>query len=838
MSVMIARFDGVRDVSAGKSHRVTWPELVSRLGKFEYHENKKAVGGWSPAIFRPFCECGEEECPGDRGHRINQNVLEVYALTFDLDKTFEGTPLDQMSADAALQRLDDLGLRYVVHTTHSHAPPAHVSLRVVVALTRPVSGHEWERFWTIAVGHIGIHVEQACRNLGRFWFLPSAKPGTDGWSRTHDGVPLDVDALVAAATAQVAQVAQANANRPHQTTEHREAAFDRSAFRALIQRHDPSAKERQRRDRIAYDIECPWEGEHSSSSPRDTVVSFTDDDVPNFSCLHGHCKNRHWQDFRAFLDPEYAAWRANGFKATEEWKEKRARERTQERAQERKRRPSTVTSPNPTDDISQRRERKAQPTPALVHVHAGLGPRGGYRLTDLGNARRFADAQADRLRYVRAWNRWLAWDGKRWNRDEVGSEITAAKHVVAQLYSNASASAQRAAQAVANATITSAPTEDLDELTKWAAKSTTRARIEGMVSLAQSEPEIAASSTIWDQDAWLLNVANGTIDLRSGEIREHRQSDMITMLAPVDYDPEAVCPRWEQFLARVQPDEQSRTWIQRYLGYAITGDVREQCLSFFYGGGSNGKSVLLDVVLDILGGYGLRAAPDLVLAKHGEAHPTELADLEGKRFVVCSEIEQGRGWAESLIKRITGDQTITARRMRQDFYTFPATHKLVVAANTRPVVRGTDHGIWRRMRLVPWLVRIPDVEQNKSLPDELLQQEAPGILAWLVRGCLAWQNHGLGGADAIDAATAKYRADQDALGRWIADRCELAGDEWCATSSLYESYCGWSKEEGSERPWTRSTWRERMLERDGIGEGLREHGKVRALTGVVLRGVR
>jgi putative DNA primase/helicase len=356
-----------------------------------------------------------------------------------------------------------------------------------------------------------------------------------------------------------------------------------------------------------------------------------------------------------------------------------------------------------------------------------------------------------------------------------------------------------------------------------------------MIALARSEPELSAASTIWDRNPWLLNVANGTIDLRTGELQQHRQADMLTMLAPVDYSPESQAPRFEKFLERVQPDPEVRAWIQRYLGYSISGDVREQCLSFFYGGGSNGKSVLLDVVLQVIGGYGLRAAADLVLAKHGEAHPTELADLEGKRFVVCSEIEQGRAWAESLIKRITGDQTITARRMRQDFYTFPATHKLVVAANTRPIVRGTDHGIWRRMRLVPWLVRIPDAEQNKSLPEELVQEEAPGILAWLVRGCIAWQNRGLGSPQAISDATAAYRATQDLLGRWIEDRCVLGDSEWHATTSLYESFCDWCKSEGMRDPWQRNTWRERMLERDGIEEARMDHGRIRALTGLKLK---
>lgn len=323
MSVVIARFNGATDNTAGTSIIVTWPDLVTRLGIFEQAENKKSIGGWSPVTYRTFCECGEDSCPGLKGHRKNENVLEVYALAFDLDKTPDGNPLSQQDADAALSRLSELGLRYVVHTTHSHSPPDRVALRVVVAISRPVAGHEWERFWLAAVQHIGIHVEPACRNLGRFWFLPSSKPGAEAWSRSVDGAPLDVTAVLAAAAAQPAEPAPSNQSRDYTQ---RESQFDISAWRALVQRYEPGAKEKRKRSRVFVEITCPWEGEHSSSSPADTATTFGDDGKPTFKCLHSHCEHRHWQDFRAFVDPAYAEWRANGFRATPEWIERQRRE--------------------------------------------------------------------------------------------------------------------------------------------------------------------------------------------------------------------------------------------------------------------------------------------------------------------------------------------------------------------------------------------------------------------------------------------------------------------------------------------------------------------------------
>lgn len=491
----------------------------------------------------------------------------------------------------------------------------------------------------------------------------------------------------------------------------------------------------------------------------------------------------------------------------------------------------------PRDELGERRKKKkakaSGPLDAGHGGHAGVGPRGGYRMTDLGNARRFADAYANKLRFVPAWNQWLTWDGQRWRRDKLGSEMRAAKQIVAAIYLEA---AQRSSSAAAgvNAEDTSAIDTMAASLARWAATTAKRPRLEAMVALARSELEIVTDREMFDRDQWSLNVANGTIDLRDGELRPHRQSDMITMLAPIEYDPNASAPRWEAFLERVVPDEDVRGWLQRYLGYALTGDVREQCLAFFFGDGANGKSVLLDVLLKIMGDYGLRAAPDLVLSRYGDSHPTELADLEGRRVVVCSEIEQGRQWAESVIKRITGDTTITARRMKQDFFTFNATHKLVISANTKPSVRGTDHGIWRRMRLVPWTVIIPEHEQDKELPAKLLEAEASGILAWLVRGCLAWQRVGLGHAEAIGAATKAYRDHEDVLGRWIEDRCEVDEQYWHPSDSLYKDYRSWCAEEGIEKPWTRRAWHDRLVERDGIED--RRSNIARGIQGIQLRG--
>lgn len=802
--VAITGFDDVTDVrTAGKCADVPWPVLVRRLSEFRITDDKRRNTGWSPAVFRTPCACGRPSCPGPEGHRIDDNVTELHALVFDLDKRSDRSPLDEATAHACLKRLEDLRLSMVVHTTHSHEPPERWCLRVVIELSRPVPRADWERFWRAAVRQIGIHVEPSCFNPARYWYAPSARPGTNPWSRMFDGSPLDVDAVLDAAPNQ-APASTPKSARKRATGER----FD--IYRFMAERYPSARPEFLAGGITRWEIECPWEHEHSSKSPRDTMITLGADGVLGFSCLHDHCRHRHWSDFREYHEPGY---------------QQRAQERANDIERARARREARTVA---VDGV-----RAPTPTPTQLDLrHAGYSPGGGYRCTDLGNARRFADMHGDRMRYVHAWDQWVTWDGKRWRRDHGASAGHAARTVVAQIYTDAAALSASAAAAI-NAGGSAGPTV-ADELVKWAHKSGAAARIEAMIRLARDEAECVASPQDFDRDPWLLNVANGTIDLREGELRPHRQSDLITMLSPVEYDPNAKAPEWERFLDEVIPDQDVRYWMQCYLGYAMTGLVSEQLFAFWVGTGGNGKNVCADAICAAMGEYAMVGAPDLLLEKHGESHPTELADLEGKRLVVCSEIEPGRSWAEARIKQITGDATIKARRMREDFREFPSTAKLVVLANTKPKVRSSDNGLWRRMRLQPWPVSIPPERRDRQLLTRLRANELPGILAWLVRGCLAWQRHGLPEPRAIALATADYKREEDVLGLWLEDCCHVAPGAWQATTALYESYVAWCKAEGIERPWTRKTWLARLTERHGLELAKNADGTARGVRGIRL----
>jgi len=424
--------------------------------------------------------------------------------------------------------------------------------------------------------------------------------------------------------------------------------------------------------------------------------------------------------------------------------------------------------------------------------------RGTYLCTDAGNAERLADRHGANLRYCYPWGKWLVNDGPRWRVDDRGAVVRLAKETARSIFEEAKEAADD---------------ETAKCLGKWATTSLSESKLRSMISLAQSEPGIPVLPEEMDASRDLLNVLNGTIDLRTGELREHRREDLITKLAPVEYAPDASAPTWMATLERVLPSKEVRRFFKKVCGYALTGDVSEQMLPVLYGTGANGKSTVLNALLAVLGDYGMQAAPDLLVAKKG-SHPTELADLFGMRFVASIEVEDGSRLAESLVKQLTGGDRIKARRMRQDFWEFEPTHKVFMACNHKPQVRGTDNAIWRRIRLVPFTETIPPAEQDKHLPDKLRQERA-GILAWAVEGCREWRREGLQAPDEVRQATGAYRAEMDVLGAFLRECCELGPEKNVAARDLYAAYHEWCVE-GGERPESKRKFGSRLTERGSL----------------------
>jgi putative DNA primase/helicase len=364
----------------------------------------------------------------------------------------------------------------------------------------------------------------------------------------------------------------------------------------------------------------------------------------------------------------------------------------------------------------------------------------------------------------------------------------------------------------------------------WALKSEGAPRINAMLDLARSEPGIPILPNEFDRDPWLLNCWNGTLDLRTGQLREHRREDYITKLCPTEYDPSAEAPLFRQFLSDVfRGDEDLIDFVQRFFGYCLTGDVREQVLPIFWGGGSNGKSTLVNAVMHTLGGdYAIKANRDLFMAHKQDNHPAQMARLSGKRLVVCVETAEGGRLDETLVKELTGGDPIPARRMREDWWEFLPTHKPILVTNHKPEVRGTDHALWRRLRLVPFEAVFEGGRKDKTIL-ERLKSEAKGILRLMVDGCTAWQRDGLGEPEAVMESTQEYRDEHDRLAFFLAERCVI--DPKCRErkSALYADYQAWCKANG-EYTHTATAWGRAMEEK-----GLRKDKGRRNYLGVRLK---
>ncbi len=416
--------------------------------------------------------------------------------------------------------------------------------------------------------------------------------------------------------------------------------------------------------------------------------------------------------------------------------------------------------------------------------------------TDAWNAKRLVARHGGELRYCHPWRRWLVWDGKCWKKDDVGEVYRRAKDTVRAIYAEAAGAAVDA---------------EAKRLSAWASRSLAKPRLDAMIALAESEEGIPVLPDQLDADPWLLNCENGTIDLRTGKLRPHDPADLITKLAGACYDPGAKAPTWLAFLDRIMAGSECMIqFLQRAVGYSLTGDTSERAMFVMWGSGANGKTTFLEAIRALLGDYATRTPTETLLARRGSI-PNDIARLKGARLVTASESDEGRRLAEATIKDLTGGDIIAARHLYGEWFDFRPQCKLWLATNHRPVVRGVDKAIWDRIKLIPFVVTIPEPKQDKKLLSKLLA-ELPGILAWAVEGCLAWQREGLGVPDEVRNATGAYRAEMDVLGGFLTDCCVLTPEAEATSKALYEVYRGWCEANG-ERPIGKRAFGLRLAER-------------------------
>ena len=407
----------------------------------------------------------------------------------------------------------------------------------------------------------------------------------------------------------------------------------------------------------------------------------------------------------------------------------------------------------------------------------------GFRATEGGNADRLIYLHGDHLRHVAVWRKWCCWDGCRW-RIDYGDRLTLgrARDVVRHLIRLAGRAGD--------------PKLAL-RIVGFAHGTDTSRRLRGLVDVAASAPGTALDHEHLDADGWLLNLRTGTLDLRTGDVHPHRPDDLVTMLAGATFEPGATAPDFEAFVAQVLPDDDVRTYVQSRLGAALVGEVREHELNIAYGEGANGKTTLFNIIGAILGDYAVVAPETLLIASKHEHHPTDRTVLFRRRLAYAGEIAAGSYFNEALVKELTGGDRITGRRMREDFWSFDPTHKLWLFANHLPHVAGTDHAIWRRVRVVPFTVTIPEQKQDPELAHKVVANEGPGVLAWLIDGCRMWQS-GMPAPKAVLLATERYRHGEDTAERFVIEELDvdLASDGFVYADELWAVHATWCVEQG------------------------------------------
>lgn len=405
--------------------------------------------------------------------------------------------------------------------------------------------------------------------------------------------------------------------------------------------------------------------------------------------------------------------------------------------------------------------------------------------TDLGNAQRLVALHGSDMRYCYPWGKWLLWDGRHWVTDTSGAAERLAKATVQEMYAEAGQMADEEARKA---------------LAKHALKSESQRSIAAMLALAQSEDGIPVQPSDLDANPWLLNCLNGTINLRTGELRPHAREDLLTKVAPAEYDPGARSELWERFLTEsTGGDAQLMTFLQRAAGYSLTGETDEEKLFFVHGPGAAGKSTFLEALKAMFGGYAATADFETFLARQQVGQPrADVAQLAGARLVVGIEVDEGKKMAEGLVKQLTGGDTVTARFLYRENFTFRPQMKLWLAANHAPKVSDSDDAMWRRILRVPFERVVPEEKRDPELKRVLRDPavSGPAILAWAVRGCLDWQREGLGVPPVVKSATDAYRLDNDPLRDFIAVRCIVGPTKTVSVTTMATAYKAWHMDNG------------------------------------------
>jgi putative DNA primase/helicase len=426
---------------------------------------------------------------------------------------------------------------------------------------------------------------------------------------------------------------------------------------------------------------------------------------------------------------------------------------------------------------------------------------------DMWNAERFVEFSGEDIRYCKAHESWYIWNGKYWEQDKLEYIRSMADEAIKDLYKYKNDMYQKYGTSE-DKTVKAYYTEFIS----WLTKSRNTGRKDNMIRETGGKKGIAILPDRFDCDQWVFNCKNGTIDLKTGKLRDFDRRDMISKIAPVEYDPEAKAPLWIKFLDRIfDGNKELINFIQRAVGYSLTGSNREQCMFVCHGSGANGKSTLINIIQDMLGEYA-KGTNFSTFAIKNDSNTNDIARLAGARFVSAMEVGENKWMNAALIKQLTGGDKISARFLHKEFFEFVPSFKIWMGVNHKPGINETDHGTWRRIKLIPFLVTIPDNEKDEELPNKL-KAEMPGILAWAVQGCLMWQKDGLLPPDEVNAATEAYRGEMDTLQLFINECTEAKEDGLIKSGDLYSVFKLWCDENGIRKPTTSTRFAVKLQEK-------------------------
>jgi putative DNA primase/helicase len=655
-------------------------------------------------------------------------------VALDADKT--STPFDRLDPRGSVERWRatlPAGLRdaaCIFHFSASQHREPNVRGRAWFWSERPLTdeeGKEWCR-------ENGGGLDPAI--FGTVQPIYTADPVFEGCAD-----PLDRSLVLlpgGLARFELSPAALAKAHAPRRVVLEREAGEHPGLFYSLLEARGDILREAGEGKWI---VTCPCEDEHSSPGGEGTVLwaAREGQTLGVIHCTHtshGHDKFRHDDWLARFTANEIAA--------------------------------ASALVP----DLALR----AAAVDLMTPIVAGLQADNDFALTEQGDADHFAREHGMRVRWVAGWDHYIGWNGQRWTLE--GGEI-----IARQAWQDSLRGMLRSAAATGDET-------ERKTLTGYARKRMSKKAEDATLGLARSRLVIEHRQL--DADPWALNLANGTLDLHSMTLGAHDSARLCTKLAPVAWDERATCPRWLDFLQWAMcGDRELVTYLQRFFGLCLTGDASHEVLHVFHGDGGNGKTTAVVVFEGLLGDYAIRAPAKLLMAARHEAHPTEFADFAGRRLVTLAETREDQELDDQVLKLVASRDEIAARRMREDFWRFAPTHKSLLLTNHRPRVAGQDHGIWRRIVLVPWAATIDESKKDRDLPSKL-KAELPGILAWAAQGLRDVLRDGLRPPQAVAKATEDYRTNEDAVARWIAAECDTGNDKSARARPLCEAFNAWA----------------------------------------------